>query len=166
LVAWDCYRPVQAVRDFLKWTSDSSASQMKQEFYPRTNKALLFRLGYLASHSKHSRASTVDLGIVPSSLEELPAFDPKAKLVPCTETQSVRFADGTIDLGTGHDCLDGLANVNATAVGKVARDNRLYLRDIMRSVGFRPYDKEWWHFELRNEPFPTTEFDFQIQRAE
>ena len=166
LIVWDCYRPVQAVRDFLKWASDSSASQMKQEFYPRTNKALLFQLGYLASHSKHSRASTVDLGLVPSSLKQLPAFDPKAGLVPCTEAQGVRFADGTIDLGTGHDCLDVLANIDAKAVGKATRDNRLYLQDIMRSVGFRPYAKEWWHFELRNEPFPTTEFDFPIRRAE
>ena len=166
LIVWDCYRPVQAVRDFLRWAADSSASPMKQEFFPRTNKALLFQLGYLASHSKHSRASTVDLGITPNSLRELPAFNPKAKPVPCTEAQGVRFADGTIDLGTGHDCLDVLANINATAVGKVARDNRLYLRNIMRSVGFRPYDKEWWHFELRNEPFPATEFDFPIRRAE
>jgi D-alanyl-D-alanine dipeptidase len=166
LIVWDCYRPVQAVHDFLRWTTDSSASQMKREFFPKTNKNLLFPLGYLTRRSKHSRASTVDLGITPSSLKELPAFDPKAKLVPCTETQGVRFEDGTIDLGTGYDCLDVLANVNAKEVGKVARDNRIYLRDIMRSVGFRPYNKEWWHFELRNEPFPTTEFDFQIHHAE
>jgi len=117
LIVWDCYRPVQAVRDFLRWAADSSASQMKQEFFPGTNKALLFRLGYLASHSKHSRASTVDLGITPNSLRELPTFDPKATLVPCTEAQGVRFEDGTIDLGTGHDCLDVLVNVNAKASG-------------------------------------------------
>jgi zinc D-Ala-D-Ala dipeptidase len=163
LVVWDCYRPARAVLDFLKWSTDSSASEMKQEFFPRTNKDRLFSLGYLAKHSKHSHASTIDLGIIPSSLRGLPAFDPKDKLVPCTEPQGVRFEDGTIDFGTGYDCLDVLANINAKEVGKVARDNRFFLRGLMRSVGFKPYDREWWHFELELDPFPDTEFDFQIR---
>src|SRR5262249_23614436 len=33
----------------------------------------------------------------------------------------------------------------------------------MRRGGFRPYDKEWWHFTLNNEPFPDTYFDFPVR---
>ena len=35
-------------------------------------------------------------------------------------------------------------------------------REIMTKNGFRPYDKEWWHFTLKNEPFPKKYFDFLI----
>ena len=35
----------------------------------------------------------------------------------------------------------------------------------MRARGFIPYDKEWWHFTLRNEPFPNSYFDFPVRRS-
>jgi len=40
--------------------------------------------------------------------------------------------------------------------------NRVLLAQAMRRGGFRPYDKEWWHFTLRGEPFPATYFDFPV----
>src|ERR1700732_2196452 len=64
LIVWDCYRPKRAVDDFLQWSKDPTHSEMKTEFYPRTDKEKLFALGYLARRSAHSRGSTVDLGIV------------------------------------------------------------------------------------------------------
>lgn len=30
----------------------------------------------------------------------------------------------------------------------------------MSEAGFIPYEKEWWHFTLQNEPYPKTYFDF------
>src|SRR5258708_23224337 len=66
LIVWDCYRPKRAVDDFFRWSKDPAHSEMKAEFYPRTDKEKLFSLGYLAIRSAHSRGSTVDLGIVPS----------------------------------------------------------------------------------------------------
>ena len=30
----------------------------------------------------------------------------------------------------------------------------------MKSENFIPYDNEWWHFTLKNEPFPNQYFDF------
>jgi D-alanyl-D-alanine dipeptidase len=29
--------------------------------------------------------------------------------------------------------------------------------------GFVHYPQEWWHFTLKNEPYPDTYFDFPIQ---
>jgi D-alanyl-D-alanine dipeptidase len=66
LIVWDCYRPKRAVDDFVAWARNPARAEMKAEFYPRTEKAMLFGLGYLAYRSAHSRGSTVDLGIVPS----------------------------------------------------------------------------------------------------
>jgi D-alanyl-D-alanine dipeptidase len=44
-----------------------------------------------------------------------------------------------------------------------AQQNRALLAQAMTGGGFRPYDKEWWHFTLANEPFPNTYFDFPIR---
>jgi D-alanyl-D-alanine dipeptidase len=43
------------------------------------------------------------------------------------------------------------------------RANRLLLQTIMKKYGFKPYDQEWWHFTLENEPYPDTYFDFQVR---
>ena len=40
--------------------------------------------------------------------------------------------------------------------------NRMILRDAMLRHGFKPLDSEWWHFTLKNEPFPDTYFNFPV----
>jgi zinc D-Ala-D-Ala dipeptidase len=42
------------------------------------------------------------------------------------------------------------------------RASRLLLRTIMIGHGFRPYDQEWWHFTLADEPWPDRYFDFPL----
>ena len=44
-------------------------------------------------------------------------------------------------------------------------ENRMILRKAMLAHGFKPYDCEWWHFTLANEPFPDTYFTFPITRS-
>jgi D-alanyl-D-alanine dipeptidase len=162
LIVWDCYRPKRAVADFWRWSRGPAHSEMKAEFYPRTDKASLFALGYVAIRSAHSRGSTVDLGIVPADVSSAPARDPSQPLRACTAPKSERFEDGTIDLGTGPDCLDVLASTSNALVGAVARANRQMLKSAMREAGFRAYFREWWHFELVNAPF-TDGFDFEVR---
>ena len=76
-----------------------------------------------------------------------------------------RFEDGTIDLGTGYDCLDVLGKTSNPAVGPIALRNRQTLRSYMQAAGFRPYAREWWHFELINEPFNRDGFDFEVSAS-
>ena len=61
LKVFDCYRPVRAVANFVRWARDLDDVAGKREFYPDVDKSTLFRDGYIASHSGHSRGSTVDL---------------------------------------------------------------------------------------------------------
>ena len=136
---------------------------MKAEFYPRTDKAKLFALSYIAIRSAHSRGSTVDLGIVPIDVSSAPSRDPSQPLKACTAPKGERFEDGTIDLGTGPDCLDVLASTSNPLVGAVARANRQMLKAAMREAGFRGYFREWWHFEFINGPFADG-FDFDVSR--
>jgi D-alanyl-D-alanine dipeptidase len=161
LIVWDCYRPTRAVDDFLQWSNDPAHSEMKAEFYPRTDKTKLFALGYIARRSAHSRGSTVDLGIVPADFSSAPPPDPAQPLKACTSAKGERFEDGTIDFGTGYDCLDALANTSNADVGAIARRNRQTLKSAMQDAGFRPYFREWWHFQLNNEPFDRG-FDFEV----
>jgi D-alanyl-D-alanine dipeptidase len=161
LIVWDCYRPKRAVDDFWQWSREPAHSEMKAEFYPRTDKQNLFALGYLAQRSAHSRGSTVDLGIVPGDFALAPSPNPAPPLKACTSPNGERFEDGTIDFGTGYDCLDVLANTSNASVGAMARQNRQTLKSHMQAAGFRPYFREWWHFELVNAPFRDG-FDFEV----
>ena len=34
------------------------------------------------------------------------------------------------------------------------RAQRLLLQTLMKKHGFSPYPQEWWHFALKNEPYP------------
>jgi zinc D-Ala-D-Ala dipeptidase len=165
LIVWDCYRPKRAVEDFLQWSKDPTHSEMKAEFYPRTNKEQLFDLGYLAKRSAHSRGSTVDLAMVPTAFSSVPPPNPLQSLKACTSPKSERFEDGTIDFGTGYDCLDVLANTSNPLAGRIALHNRQTLRTCMKAAGFRSYAREWWHFELVNEPFNRDGFDFEVSAS-
>lgn len=164
LIVWDCYRPKRAVEDFLVWSKEPARAEMKAEFYPNTGKERLFALGYLAMRSAHSRGSTVDLGIVPATLSAVPKADPAQPLKACTLPKGERFEDGAIDFGTGYDCLDEMAGTSNTGAGEAGLRNRQLLKSAMVAAGFRPYSKEWWHFELADEPFRQDGFDFEVTR--
>ncbi len=165
LIVWDCYRPKRAIDDFLQWSEDLAHSEMKTEFYPRTDKEKLFALGYLAKPSAHSRGSAVDLAIVPTAFSSAPPPNPSQSLKACTSQKGERAEDGTIDFGTGYDCLDVLANTSNARAGGTALRNRQTLRFYMQGAGFRPYAREWWHFELINEPFHRGGFDFEVSAS-
>ena len=106
----------------------------------------------------------MDLGLVPMDSSLAPPPNPSQPLKACTSPKGERFEDGTVDFGTGYDCLDALANTSNPVVGGIARDNRQTLKSYMKAAGFRPYAKEWWHFELVKEPFHGG-FDFEVSAS-
>jgi D-alanyl-D-alanine dipeptidase len=139
LKVYDCYRPVRAVAHFVRWARSLRDQTMKAEFYPDVDKSTLFRDGYIAAHSGHSRGSTVDLTVA-------------------------RRTDGkALDMGTPFDFFSPHSWPSDRGIGRGAQDNRALLAQAMRRRGFRPYDKEWWHFTLRHEPYPETYFDFPVR---
>jgi D-alanyl-D-alanine dipeptidase len=139
LKVFDCYRPQRAVAHFVRWSRQADDAKRKAEFYPDVEKRDLFRTGYIAERSGHSRGSTVDLTVV-------------------------RRDDGQeLDMGTPFDFLSPKAAPSDKSVSPEAQKNRALLAEAMRAGGFRPYAKEWWHFSLANEPFPNTYFDFPVR---
>ena len=139
LLVYDAYRPQRAVDHFVRWAANHEDLRMKAEFYPRVEKARLFELGYIAEKSGHSRGSTVDLTLI-------------------------SLADGTpLEMGSPWDFFDPVSWPADATISASARAHRLLLRALMVRHGFRPYEKEWWHFTLENEPFPESYFDVPLE---
>lgn len=159
---YDGYRPQRAVDHFVRWAKDLSDTLTKKEFYPTVDKSRLFVDGYIAEKSGHSRGSTVDLTIVPIPLPTQPEFDIENQCV-CFQSSEKRFKDNSIDMGTGFDCFNELSHTENSSLNPQQRANRLMLKSLMDKYGFRNLAEEWWHFTLRNEPFPKTYFDFVIK---
>lgn len=139
LLVYDAYRPQRAVNEFVKWAKDSTDTRMKEQFYPNVAKKDLFTKGYIASKSGHSRGSTIDVTIV-----------------------SLRTGH-ILDLGGPYDFFDKRSWVSFKNITKNQRAIRLMLQRRMVKHGFKPYDKEWWHFTLAKEPYPDTYFDFPVK---
>jgi len=161
LKVYDCYRPQQAVNDFMQWAADSADQRMRESYYPTVPKAELFAQGYIAERSGHSRGSTVDLTLVPAG-SAVPVADPHARQYDCRAEEIGRFPDNSLDMGTGYDCFDVRSHTDNLVVGADALRNRFLLRDLMEAAGFTNYDQEWWHYTLNNEPFPDQYFDFPV----
>jgi D-alanyl-D-alanine dipeptidase len=139
LKVFDCYRPARAVAHFVRWARDLGDTSREAAYYPEVDKRRLFRDGYIAARSGHSRGSTVDLTLVESRTGH------------------------ELDMGTPFDFFHPRAAPSDRSVSAEARANRRLLAQTMRRHGFAPYPKEWWHFTLRAEPFPHTYFDFPVR---
>lgn len=139
LKIFDAYRPQTAVNHFVHWAKDSKDTLGKQEFYPTEDKRFLFKKGYIASKSGHSRGSTVDLTIINT--------DSKQEL----------------DMGSGFDFLGEISAHAYTKINADQQKNRKLLKSTMEKHGFKAYSKEWWHYTLKDEPFKDKYFDFPVQ---
>lgn len=139
LKVFDAYRPQTAVNHFVRWARIPNDTLTKKQYYPDVNKRHLFKLGYIATKSGHSRGSSVDLTIVHIA----------------TNTE--------LDMGSPYDFFGVISHPDYKNLTKQQKANRYLLRKVMVANGFRPYKNEWWHFTLNNEPFPKTYFDFPIK---
>ncbi|MBT2386035.1 M15 family metallopeptidase [Streptomyces sp. ISL-11] len=163
LKVYDCYRPRRAVADFVAWAKDLGDERMKEEFYPRVEKSRLFEDGYIAEKSGHSRGSTMDVTLVRLPVRPTRPYVPGERLVPCHAPRAERFPDNSVDMGTGFDCFDTLAHTLDPRVQGAQRVHRLLLKSVLENAGFRNLAEEWWHYTLREEPFPDTYFDFPVR---
>ena len=139
LVLYDGYRPQRAVDHFARWAEDLSADAMKPVFYPDVDKADLFEQGFIARRSGHSRGSTIDLTLLDAATGQL------------------------VDMGGPFDFFGELSHPDYAGVTPAQQANRMRLREAMLKHGFKPLSSEWWHFTLKNEPWPDTYFDFPVR---
>ena len=150
LKVFDAYRPQCAVDHFMEWAKDTSDIRMKLYFYPEQDKSILIPQGYIAEKSGHTRGSTIDLTLFDMALE-------KEVDMGCTFDY--------FGLASHPDVLPGQAAGEYRPITEEQYRNRMILREAMLRHGFRPYECEWWHFTLENEPYPDTYFTFPVSRG-
>ena len=141
LKVFDAYRPARAVRHFVLWGIEDTDVRMKPYFYPTLQKQELFSRGYVASRSSHSRGSTVDLTLFDMSTGK------------------------EVDMGGTFDYFGLLSHPDYKGITQEQYANRMILREAMLAHGFKPLSEEWWHFTLKNEPYPNTYFTFPINSS-
>lgn len=137
LLIWDSYRPQKAVDNFVKWINNPNDPGDKS-FYPKLEKSDLIAGVYIMPKSGHTRGSTVDLTII-------------------------RKNSGFVDMGGTFDLFSEVSHPDYKKLTKKQKKNRKILRDAMVKAGFNPLDSEWWHFTLKDEPYPDTYFNFDVE---
>lgn len=141
LKIFDAYRPVVAVKKFVFWALEDDDVRMKPFFYPEISKEDTIELGYIATRSSHSRGSTVDLTLLDMKTGK------------------------EVDMGSPFDYFGERSHPDYAGITKEQKENRLILRNAMLRNGFEPYECEWWHFTLSDEPFPDTYFTFPVSSS-
>lgn len=135
---FDAYRPAKAVKHFMLWGIEDLDQRTKPFFYPDLEKQELFEKGYIASRSSHSRGSTVDLTLLDMKTGK------------------------EVDMGSPFDFFSEISHPDYKGVTDEQYENRMFLQNLMVRNGFEPIDCEWWHFTLKDEPYPETYFNFPV----
>ncbi len=138
LKIFDAYRPACAVRHFVMWGIEDLDLRMKPFFYPELEKQVLFKKGYIASQSSHSRGSAVDLTLL--------------------DMQTGK----ELDMGSPFDMFSEVSHPDYRGITEEQYENRMFLQNAMVRHGFQPIYCEWWHFSLKDEPYPDTYFEFPV----
>ena len=141
LKIFDAYRPATAVKHFVLWGIEDADQRMKPYFYPDIDKTDTFTQGYIATKSSHSRGSAIDLTL----------FD---------------MATGReVDMGSPFDMFSEVSHPSYTGITDEQYEMRMVLQRAMVRGGFVPYECEWWHFMLADEPYPDRYFDFPVSTS-
>ena len=137
LLIWDSYRPQKAVDNFVEWINNPN-NEGDKSFYPNLKKSDLLKGQYIMSKSGHTRGSTVDLTLIKK--------------------------DGSfVDMGGTFDLFSEISHPDYKKLTREQKKNRKILHNAMIKAGFTGIDSEWWHFTLKNEPYPDTYFNFDVE---
>ena len=159
LKIYDAYRPQKGVDHFVRWAEDFADTLMKPYFYPDLDKSVLFPQEYICLKSGHTRGSTLDLTLFDMQTE---------KELDMGGTFDWFGPESHPDFGGNPETCEYTGDCSKSPAGRTITAqqfaNRMILRQAMLRHGFKPFDTEWWHFTLRDEPFPDTYFTFPVKQ--
>ncbi len=139
LKIWDAYRPQSALDHFMTW-KDTEDDKMKSIFYPKYSKSYLFENDFIIEKSAHTRGSTVDLTLVDEKTGK------------------------ELDMGSYFDYFGDISSpLHNDGLTSIQIQNRMTLRNLMLDNGFIPLESEWWHYTLKDEPYPDTYFNVEVK---
>ena len=158
LKIYDAYRPQKGVDHFVRWAQDVPDTLMRAYFYPDLDKSVLFDQEYIMAKSGHTRGSTVDLTLFDMRSEK--ELDMGGTFDWFGPESHPDFCGNPV---TGVYTGDNSKSPRGRSITAEQFANRMILRRAMLAHGFKPIDTEWWHFTLRDEPFPDTYFTFPVK---
>jgi len=161
IVVYDGYRPQRSVDEFIKWSKVIGDQDAKSYYYPTIDKKNVFKLGYVAEKSGHTRGSTLDLTIIKDDQKLKPIVYSKRKLLNGEEIPFLN--DNTVDMGSSFDLFHEVSHHDNKLIEEKYLERRNILRNTMKKHGFTDYHEEWWHYTLENEPYPDTYFNFIVK---
>ena len=169
LKIYDAYRPQKGVDHFVRWAANTSDTLMKTYFYPDLDKSVLFDQEYIMEKSGHTRGSTVDLTLFDMQTEKeldmggtFDWFGPESHPDFCGNPETGEYTGDRSALPLGSSKNSKSPTGRSITAEQFA--HRMILRRAMLAHGFKPLDSEWWHFTLREEPFPDTYFTFPVKK--
>ena len=177
LKIYDAYRPQKGVDHFVRWAEDINDTLMKPYFYPDLDKSVLFPQDYICLKSGHTRGSTLDLTLFDIATEKevdmggtFDWFGPESHPDFCGNPETGEYTGKPTPNPSPREG-DSIATTALLPSGGAGRgaitpeqfQNRMILRQAMLRHGFKPFDTEWWHFTLKDEPFPDTYFTFPVK---
>jgi D-alanyl-D-alanine dipeptidase len=121
---FDSYRPQRAVDNFVRWAADPLDQRRKPINYPEIDKKDVFKLGYIAKKSMHTRGLAVDMTIVDMKTHQ------------------------EIEVGACFDYMGSRSHVITDEITPLQEANRQIMRKAMLAAGFETYPEEWWHFNV------------------
>ena len=127
-------RPLPALVDTSRRTAGRSSGTIPTSTGPPCSEQ-----GYVAARSGHSRGSTVDLTLYHLATGEL------------------------APMGGDHDLMDPVSHHGAEGITPVGgREPAAPALGHGGRAASAAYACEWWHYTLKDEPFPDTYFDFPV----
>ena len=158
LKIYDAYRPQEGVDHFVRWSKNIPDTIMKTYFYPDLDKSVLFVQEYIMEKSGHTRGSTVDLTLFDMATEK------ELDMGGTFDWFGVEsHPDFCGNPETGEYNADDDRSPTGRTISAEQFQNRMILRQAMLRHGFKALDSEWWHFTLKDEPFPDTYFTFPVK---
>ena len=67
-----------------------------------------------------------------------------------------------VDMGGPFDLFSEVSHPDYKGISEEQYANRMILQNVMCRCGFLPYECEWWHFTLADEPYSDTYFEFPV----
>ena len=159
LKIYDAYRPQKGVDHFVRWAANVGDTLMRHYFYPDLDKSVLFDQEYIMEKSGHTRGSTVDLTLFDMASEKeldmggtFDWFGPESHPDFCGNPE------------TGEYTGDNHLSPTGRSITREQFEHRMILRRAMLAHEFKALPTEWWHFTLKDEPFPDTYFTFPVKQ--